>query len=387
MLKIKVLHATNLKFPNDKIKKTKIDCYSNSSIKYYYGSFTNNEKTENPQWNNEINLILFHASTLNFNLYSSSFMAKDIKLGTVDIDLYLFFKQESKQIINNPNEEIQFQFPISTQNAFLHLSFCYTEKLYSPISINDIFDPVLHLWMTSDPQYENDGSYIPIELEIFQLKREFYSLDIRPNDIWYYSYCDNLNSWNVTGVSSSETPIFNGIQFSQIHSFNIRKLYNSFNFFVLNVSNYSGKVTLNFIAEKYFKRLGHLNGFYIPIPFDDDSEIGLVKTIDIQVEPNKKYAIPLYLFIKQSYEDHKYHVDSQIEPILFNDIIFNTPQIINNNEYPLDLEEQEIPFHYEIISRIKEVIEPLQNSQIIVKNSIPNVGKVLLYKRLLKLNL
>ena len=377
MIKIKVLHAINIKFPKDKIKKTKIDCFANSSIKYFYGSFTNNKKTDNPQWNSEIVIKSIHAGTINFILYSSSFISKNVQLGTVDIDLYSFFNQEGKQIINNANEYIQFQFPISTQEAsFLYLSFCYTEKVYQPIIFCDINKPILHFWITSSPQCEFDGSYSPIELEITQITRNYNISNIRSNEKWHYSHCDKFVSWRTTGVNFSETPVFVGSQFSQIYSFIVYKITNIFNFLILNVSNYEGKVTLNLIAEHYmpFK------------PIVDDSQIGMIKTIDINVEPNKKYAIPFYLLLTSAFEDNKYVYNLQIEPILFNDIIYNKPQIDQNQDLD-DLEDHEINFHHEIIARAQEIIEPLQNSQISIINSIPYCKKVLLYKKLNKLGL
>lgn len=378
MIKIKVLHAINIKFPKDKIKKTKIECFASSSIKYFYGLFTSNKKTGNPQWNSEIEISSIHASTINFILYSSSFISNKVQLGTVDINLYSFFNQEGKQIINNSNEYIQFQFPISTQEAsFLYLSFCYTEKVYKPISFSDINRPILHFWITSSLQCEFDGSYSPIELEITQLIRRYNISNLKSNEKWLYSHCDKFVSWKTTGVNFSETPVFVGSQFSQIYSFDAYKITNIFNFLILNVSNYAGKVTLNFLAERYMPFLSVV----------DDSQIGMIKTIDINVEPNKKYAVPFYLFLTYTFDNHKYSYNLQIEPILFNDIIYDKPQIEQNQENFDDLEDQEIHIHHEIISRAQEIIEPLQNSQISIINSIPYCKKVLLYKKLNKLGL
>ena len=119
-----MIQAKGLTFPKNKPQKARIDCFSQSSIKYFYGSYKKNEKTQDPKWNINFDIDLFRASTLKFVLYSTKILSKDEYIGQVEIDLQDFFTQETgKQIISNHNISHEFQYLISPQNSHLILSF------------------------------------------------------------------------------------------------------------------------------------------------------------------------------------------------------------------------------------------------------------------------
>lgn len=359
MLHIQVVQAKSLKFPRNNIQKTCIICYSDSSKTYYYGYFINKHKTTNPQWNGEFDVFLFHASTLRFMLYIDSIFIRDKFLGKVEIDIYSFFSQgEGKNLISHPNESFEFQFPISKQDATLYLSITYINKTYPPMSFLDIPRPILHLWLTYENEYQYDGFFNPINLEMIQIKTGFYN-SINGKNITY-SYFNQYNSWETTRVLSSEKNIFVEPQFTQIHTFDLYYLSDQYDFLILNVGNYTGKVTLNFVVEN-IRYLSDMK----PI-------IGTIKTIDIHVESNKKYAVPLYIHYNNSYQNK----DLEIESIPTNDLIIEKKEFDDYFDFLMNEKE----FHNEIVNIAKEVIPSLQNSNIIRNEFLPERQELSLKK-------
>ena len=143
MIHIRVLQAQNIPVYNNQHRKTLISCFSVSSYRYFYGSFKSKDKTTEPSWNAEFDADLFRLIELNFSLYGTRFMSKNVFLGNVNIDFIDFLsKPPGNQILSGPEISIRFEFPITTftpSNAFLSLAFSFTPTIYRPIEFNPSF--------------------------------------------------------------------------------------------------------------------------------------------------------------------------------------------------------------------------------------------------------
>lgn len=367
MIHIQVLRTRNLKFPGNKLKKTEILCFSKlTEFKYYHGCSSNksNKKTENPIWNYEFDLDLIDAHSLIFEIHVNSMFARNRFLGQVKIDLFQFLTQgEGKQLINNPNQRFEFQFPISTQDATLDLSFIYSELIYHPIPVEDIKNPIILAWLTLDPIIEYDGINNPIKLELMEVNVGCNNLYLCYYKNIYYSLYNEFVSWKNTRIESSDKNAFVGSEFAQIHKFHLNSLQGVYAVFILNVSNYTGKVKFNLIAKNW--KYPQVN---------EERMIGTITTIDVQVEANKKYVIPCTFHLEKENEKQFLEIDS----IPTNNVVFDkTCQ--TDNDY-LDYIFSENQFHSEIISMIKEANPLLSNINIINNNILPQKGQFSIQK-------
>lgn len=364
MIHIKIIKAENLPIITGSVRKTKICCFSCSSFRYLLGEFKNNENTTNPEWNAEFDVDLFRAVTLSFCLYSSRFFSQDVFLGRVDIDLLKYFQSESgKQIINSPQNCIECKFPLtscSSSNSILTLSFSYIPITYRPIKFDQIPDPVIHLWASFNPPIElNDQlSESPIEIDILQAypikdeKGEF-------SQGLYYNF-DKSTSWEAIGGSSLSKYFYGPTGLTQIHSFKMPRIEKYYEFFVLNVSNYTGIVTLNFIAEPRGDIKTVQDGHCV-IPCKNMNQIGVIQTIDVSCEPNKKYCAPIYM---------KYEIEARFfyrKYYLFNDFTsLNT--------------EKDSEINTQIIEKAKELIPMIKDVNFVQTKTLTNIEKVSLSK-------
>ena len=364
MIHVQVIQAKGLTFPKNKPQKARIDCFSQSSIKYFYGSYKKNEKTQDPKWNINFDIDLFRASTLKFVLYSTKILSKDEYIGQVEIDLQDFFTQETgKQIISNHNISHEFQYLISPQNSHLILSFKNTEKVYQPIQFNEIQNPIVHLWPTFDPPFINNDTQNPIELEMIQINGPMSNPTLYKK--CFYSHLDQSHTWNAIGVRTSNKYALICSNFTQIHTLFLYLLSNKYNFFILNVFNYTGKITLNFLCEKCCKNVFFENRFY-PSPLESNNKIGIIKKVEIQVEANKKYVAPLYLYDVFN-QDQSF--DLKIESFETNDLTIAKDQSIN-----------EIEFHSKIIEKVKNIVPAFHDSNIERVEVLPKSKEVSLNK-------
>lgn len=372
MLHVHVLQAQKLHFPREKPQKARIDCFSKSSLTYFYGSFKSNDKTTDPKWDFEFDMDLFRASSLNFVLYCSKILSKDEYLGKVDINMSDLFRQEKgKQLLSNPNTKIQFEFPIQPQDSVLVLTICYSEKVYRPITFTNVQNPIVHLWLTFDPSYEYDGKQNPVELELIQINGQNNSFQ---NCIYYH--LDNHHSWKEIGIRSSEKNVLIGSNYTQIHTIFLFLLCNKYNFFVLKVFNYTGKVTLNFVCENYGKN-SFFEGRFYPTPNESSNQIGIIKTVDVQVESNKKYVAPIYLHDSVNANQN---FDLTIESINTSNLVIDSSQLPSKYS---ELVTSEIPFHSQIINKAKEAIPSLNNSNIRRVNVLPQSSEEISLKQIL----
>lgn len=297
MIRVQILNAENLPVPTKNERKTKIFCFSTSSCNYFYNSFKNDENTRNPKWNESFDVDLFRCSILTFKLYSSRLFSKNIFLGDLNIDFSKFLTQSpGNQILKQPYGNIRCEFPLTSYistNAKLYLSFLYIPKIYPQIQIKDVSNTIIHLWATYTPSIEGNDNCIEIELLQLTLSKD------KKNKDGFFFNLNNHHSWESVGYSSSSLTVLESTGFTPIRSFFLDRISNTFNFFIVNVSNFSGTVTLNFISEKRGDPDSFDKKFYISPKIDKKNSIGTVKTVDIKVEPNKKYCAPVYLFYEK----------------------------------------------------------------------------------------
>ena len=366
MIHIQVIQARNLKFPDNRLKTTDISCFSRFNSDYYYflGFCTNKkkEKTANPKWNWEFDLNLIHAYSILFKINFGNIFRINKFLGQVEIDFNQFLTHgEGKQLIKNPNQKFVFQFPISTQDATLDISFIYSELVLTPISVVDIPHPILHFWVTLDPKYENDELNNPIKIELITINVGLHNMNLKSGENICYSHFNEFVSWKPTKIESSIKNVFVGTEFTQMHSIQINCLDDVYDVIILDVSNYTGRATLHLIAEGNWK-------------FNQSNKIGTIEQIDIHIENNKKYVVPFTLH-SNFLADGK--CDLEINSIPTNNLVFDKK---NPYEDYLDQTLNETPFHSEIISMVKEVTPSLTNTNIVKSNILPETGQFSLQK-------
>lgn len=295
MIHIKVIGAENLLLLPDKLKKTRISCYSYSSYRYYYGTFKSREKSTTPEFNAEFDVDLFRAINLSFSLFMSDDTLPVSLIGNVSIDLPQFLiKGVGKRMLDSPSTTFSFKFPITAsvnEKPFLILQMSYKPKDYEPINIEEFKDlPIVHLWATYDPPVPITNK-TPVEIELLQA----YPIDNLKSKtkLGYYFHLNSKYSWESVGKSSTNKPILGSTGLTQIHSFSLPKIQGKYNFLILNVVNYTGVVKLNFIGEEKGKitNLGDSN--YINL--SEQVKVGILKTIEINVEANAKYCAPVLL--------------------------------------------------------------------------------------------
>lgn len=368
------MNADNLPVPTAKERKTKIYCYSSSSCKYFFGSFKNNENTRNPKWNCSFDVDLFRCNNLTFKLYGSHLFSSDIFIGEVTIDFPSFILQSpGNEIMKQPYGCIRCEFPITScmsSNATLSLSFLFKPKSYLPIQFNDVSNPFLHVWATFNPSIKSIDNNI--EIEILQINK-----DKKSNEGFFYNL-NNHHSWESVGYSSSTHKILGPTGFTPIRTFSLERINNNYNFFILNVLNYSGVITLNIVAERQGKKVYINNACFISPRNDKNHIIGTVKMVDIKVESNKKYLVPIYLFyekkiIKKTFEINQFQ---QLED--------------NYTQLKSDFVEQsrsEIPFDSKIAGIAQAEIEDLNDSNLMKTLVLPANEKVNLHKIFSEFNL
>lgn len=387
MITIKIIEAKNLPILNNHLRKTIISCFSFSSYRYFYGSFKNKKKTTNPQWNLEFNIDLFRLVDLKFSLSGYRYSKDDFQIGQVEINFINFISSPpGNQIITSMGIPFQLDFPIASctsPNALLTLSFTLNQQIYPPIQFNpaSYIDTVIHIWTTYLPALENRSN--PIEIELLQAF--YFQKEKSDNLIGIYYNLNKETSWQCIGKSTLKRFFLNQTGLSQVHSLSVSKLSGKYTLFILNVLNYSGKVTLNFIYEKRGKNHVFDNVRYVK-PKRKHSKIGVIRTIEINVQPFKKYCVPFFLFYQVnsgssfSYEFNQFEVDST-------KLVFDTSTVpdYSNLSYSEKL-SSEIQFNSKIIEDMHS-IPHLENVHFLRTNLLPIEESVSLSRLLNDYNL
>lgn len=376
MIHIRVLEAENLPVYNNQLRKTSISCFSISSYRYYYGTFKSKDKTTHPSWNGEFDVDLFRLIELNFTLYGTRFLSKDVFLGNVSIDFIQFIsKPPGNQIINGPDCSIRYEFPINcnSQNAVLSLSFSFTPKIYRPIEFNpsSYSKNNIHLWATFSPPIQNFETPVDIELlQAFQIED-----DTSETQFGIYYNLTKETPFECIGKSSTPYRFVGPTGLTQIHSFSIPRMNKKYTFFILNVTNYSGKVTLNFILDPKGK-IEHFEDRNYMQP-RNSQEVGTIRTIDVEVQPNMKFCVPYFLYFE--YHEFKKNVFEFIQCETVKN--FDKSKFLNDKtqfDYS-DKVRSEIEYHSEIMKNVQSIPEN-ENINFLRTNILPLSEKVSLSK-------
>lgn len=386
MLHIRVVSAQNLPVPTKKIRKTKIYCFSYSSRRYFYDSFKSKEKTTDPKFEGEFDLDLFRAVNLSFTIFSSRLLSKDVFLGRVDIDVCNFLSsQQGMQIMRSPHSIVQVQFPIThceSQNATLLISFSYSPSIYNSVEFKDLSKPTIHFWVTYNPPLEiTNNEQIPVEIEL--LEASLYD-DRKSGDLnVFFTNLNKYCNWETVGNSSNNHVFPSPSGVTQVHTFALSRVSDCYVFFILNVNNYAGTVTINFIEEKKDKTKNFQDGPYFEVDSKKD-QIGTVKTVSLQVEPNKKFCAPLFMF----YEKKTF--SKKLEFNQFPVVSFDKSKMANENDTTVeysDIISSQTPFHAEIMQQVRNTISELKDSNFMRLNALTNSVPISISKTIRDFNL
>lgn len=83
---------------------------------------------------------------------------------------------------------------------------------------------------------------------------------------------------------------------TQVHTIQKNLINNKVELFILNVFDYCGKVTLNFVGDENGKYKFFPDGEYFVSKSSSDTEFGRFYKVDIDVERNKKYVVPFFIY-------------------------------------------------------------------------------------------
>ncbi|KAK8897630.1 hypothetical protein M9Y10_015593 [Tritrichomonas musculus] len=386
MLHIRVVSAHNLPVPTKKVRKTKIYCFSYSSRRYFYDAFKSKEKTTDPKFDGEFDLDLFRAVDLSFTIFSSRLLSKDVFLGRVDIDLCKLLSEETgKKILGSPHSISEVSFPITScdsQNATLLLAISYNPSVYKSIDFKDLSKPTIHFWATYNPPLEiTDNDQIPVEIELFQASP---NKDRKSGDLnVFFTNLNKYSNWESVGDSSNNHVFPSPAGVTQVHTFALSRISDCYEFFILNDNNYTGTVTLNFIEEKKDKTKRFSDGPYYEVD-DKKDQIGTVKTVSLQIEPNKKFCVPIFMF----YEKKTF--SKKLEFYQFSALTFDKAKMANENDKTVEYSEilsSQFPFHSEIIQHARNTIPDLKDANFMRLNVLTNSEPISLARTIQDFNL
>ena len=377
MIHVKVIKAENLPDTKKKVRKTKVYCFSSSSRRYYLDKYKSKEK-KNPKWKGEFDIYLFRASNLSFTIFSSRMLAKKVFIGRVDIDVCNLLSNDiGKQILSHPNSYVEQKFPIklcNSQNATITLSFSYSPSVYQQIEFKDISKPTIHFWATYDPPLKlTEDEQIPVEIELLQATA-IKDRKIGETNVFY----TNLNKetvWDAIGCNSNSIVFPSSTGYTQVHTFKLSRIADKYEFFILNVFNYKGTVTINFIEEKRGKNKKFKDGYFFTIKSGKDN-IGTVKSVSLKVEENKKYCAPFFMFY-----DKKFSVKT-MNFVDFPMICYDKDKSVVDSDSVdySDSVSKRIPFLSEIIEEARKSISEFKDVNFMRVNALPDTEIVSISK-------
>lgn len=297
MICIRVIEAQNLPIFNGHSRKIIVTCQSYSSYGFYHGSFKSREKTENPKWNAEFKIELFRLIDLRFSLFGYRTNQNHFYIGEVNIHFNHFTSQPpGNQITNEDGTNVRYEFKVENcqnENASLSLMFSYKPFLYRPIEFKKSsgVNAYIHLWCNYSPSISD--STPKVDIELFQIIKM--PVNVKGLRIGLAHVLDKSVSWESVGRSSLEKCFKDSTGLTQVHSLALPQISGMFSFFVLNVNDFSGKVSLNIVFEGKTKTK-YIDSLLFIQPEEKKQLIGTLKSIDTNVQENKKYLIPFYIY-------------------------------------------------------------------------------------------
>ena len=343
MIHIKVLKAENLPLLADQPTKTKLYFFSLSSLPYMNFTTKNSKKTADPIFDADIYIPFFKCRLLSFTLYTSKSLKNDIFIGRVDIDINQFLTQNSiENVYVFPFGPIKHKFPITScqsPNSYLTIEFSFIPPSYESINFDKIKSDYFHVYASYSPPLKvnySQNSELPVEIELFQSFPVFQTDDDKKHKIQngVYFTLDKENSWDEVGFSTMKNfvPCPTGI--SQIQTFSLFSINGKAEVFILNVGNYSGTVDLHFVAENKGKFETFSDRDYF-VSKSSENAIYEFKRIQLTVEKNKKYVVPLC-------------------------ILYNYPRLFSGqplNEIPsFSFNKSDTNYHTQILNEILKIV-------------------------------
>lgn len=301
MIHIKVLNAENLPLVFGQPTKTKLYFFSLSSMRYMNYVTKCSENTANPTFDADVYVPFYRCRLLSFSIYSSKLLKDDIFIGRVDIDLLQFLSQNSAQnIYIYPFGPIKQRFLIissQSSNSYLTIEFSFMTAPYQQINFEKIKSDYFHVFTTYSPPLKINYSQIsepPVEIELFQSFPVFQTDEDKKKRIQngVYFTLNKENSWDEVGFSTMKNFVVCPTGISQIQTFNLQSINGKAEVLILNVFDYTGTVTLHFVAEKKGKFESFSDDDYF-LSKSSDNKIFEFRKIDVNVEKNKKYIVPL----------------------------------------------------------------------------------------------
>ena len=384
MINIKVLEADNIPIFKGKPRKTIISCFSYSSYRFFYGTYKSKDKSNNPQWNFDFNIDLFKLIHLRFFLYGLRSNDNNYFIGSVTFNFIDFISSSpGNQIMQNIGTSIINEFPIKsskTSDSKLILSFTYIPTIYvqNRLKLSFSINPILHVYTTFSPSLNKVDH--PVEIEILQA----YTVPDLNNSkkIGYYYNINKETPWECVGKSSIDRYILGTTGFSQIQSLSIPRLKGKYTFFVLNVSNFTGKVTLNFVYEKMGETVHFADKCFIKTKKKNQKTV-LVNTINVDVVPDKKYFIPYYLYFDNYSTKYQFNrFLNEMETITLDKSKIKNYSTLNYS----DKISSEIEFNSQIIDKV-HLIPSIENVNFLRTNILPNNSEISIPKTLSDYNL
>lgn len=388
MINVRVLEAQDLPIFNNHLRKTLVSCFSYSSYRFFYGSFKSKKKSTNTNWDCEFNVDFFKLIRLRFFLYGIRAMkSDDYYIGHVTVDFNQFISTSpGNEIMRSPGTSVQNKYPIKSPistNSKLTLIFTYLPHIKRPVGTRPSLNPnsLIHVYASFSPYHDYQDQ--PVEVELIQV---FPNPDDKTNSkIGYFYHLTKDNSWESVGRSSIDRYFLGPTGPTQVHSLSIPRLSGKYLLFVLDVSNYTGTISLNFANEKSGEFAHFDNKCFIKSKINDRS-IRLIKTIDVDVSPNTKYLVPFYLFIQMnSMSTNKYQFNQFLEE--HETLTFDKSNIEDNSN--LDYADKvfyETEFDNKIIEKVQS-IKSLENIHFLRTHVLPLYKQVSLTKLLRNYNL
>lgn len=299
MLRVKVINAEKLPLSNNQPPKTKLCFSSISSLRFMNCISKITESTTSPYYNVDTYIPFFRCGTLSFTIYSVRPLKEDELIGRVDINFPKFLIEHSiENFESTPFEPIKQTFPITScvsSRACLTIEFSSVALTYNPISFDKLRSPFFNVFTTYSPPVQFD-SKLPVEIELFQafpvMQTEEDKKSHVHNGIYYYLTKDN--TWDEVGFSTNENCIAYPTGKTQLQTCMLNLINDKAEVFVLNVGDYTGTITVNFIGghKGKFKTFSEGECY---VSKSSDFEIDRFLELQIKVEKNKKYVVPVLI--------------------------------------------------------------------------------------------
>ena len=291
---VTILSAKNLSPEKPDDVSPYVQLFSKGLIYYFVGETKSVKKNSNPIFNASFDIDFFKASLLIFKVFDHHFVGRDPLLGSYELDLNALMDRGVTHL-DLPIHETPNEYP-SVLTIEIDL------QPLTPDSVNSLIKPNcpqvipqipqnlrrsgyrMYVYTSFDPPITDCTQNKPLPVEIKCL-----FIDSRYK---YYTYLDSDCSWEILGHSTGTYTSRGPSGPTQIHRINPKKLSNTFLFFFMESSNYSGNVTINYIISPKDKKKVKDESYIYSY---SKSESFLVHQEEIPLLPNSLRTVPYYI--------------------------------------------------------------------------------------------